>query len=181
MKLLNKVLGENWCIFGITEIPDHEDPTEVYLKRWRLVDFPRLFGIKLHHIRMSDNPETRGLHDHPWSFISIRLRRNYTELRPGVNFLHFSLLNQDRQWTARAGLLSWVFTEKRRRRWSFTRCTDLHAVQLDDTGRGCWTLVLNGPRVREWGFRFPGGEWMPWHQLDGAHARNVRGRAGSVK
>lgn len=166
----------HWGFFGITEIPDHDNPEQVYLKRWRIIESP-WFGVKVHHILLSDNPVTRGLHDHPWSFLSIRLRGNYTELRQGPNFenqLSRGLRGSD------VCLDAGIYRRHTHRFLNVVRSTDLHAVRLRN-GYPCWTLVLNGRRCREWGFRFPGGEWMPWHQLDGAHARNVRGRAGSTK
>lgn len=162
-----------WALFGITEIPDHDDPSRVYLKRWRIVESP-YFGVKVHHIRMSDNPTTRGLHDHPWSFISIRLRGGYHELRPGPNFDRYS-----GPWMLVIGEKRGIYRRHTHRRVNVVRSTDLHAVCLTDD-KPCWTLVFNGPRRREWGFRFPGAEWLPWQQLPGAHARNVRGKAGST-
>lgn len=165
-----------WGVLGITEIPDYADPTKVYLKRWRLIESP-WFGIKVHHIRMSDAPQIRGLHDHPWSFISIRLRRGYSELVPGPFFNSPGA----EPCEAGPGRAFGLYDRRDHRLVNIVRSSDLHAVQLDDEERGCWTLVFNGRRKREWGFQFPGRQWMPWHQLDGPHARNIRGHAGSTE
>lgn len=143
-----------WALFGITEIPDHDDPNKVYLWRLRLIKTP-YFGIKVHNIRMSDNPETCGLHDHPWSFISIQLRGGYDELRPGVNFDRSPVP----RWSAVTGVSYGIYRLRLHRFVNVVRSTDMHAVRIDRWP--CWTLVLNGRRKREWGFRFPGQPWKP--------------------
>lgn len=167
---------KRWQIFGITEIPDHDDPTRTYLKRWRLIETP-LGGIKIHHIMLSDNPATRGLHDHPWDFISIKLKGGYLELTPGP---FFDDTDEERRVTAFEGMNGNVFSVKFSGPFNLVRSTDQHAVRLTDD-KPCWTLVINGPRLRKWGFRFPSGQWTPWDELPGPSARNIRGHAGSVK
>lgn len=132
------------------DVPDYDDPTVTLFTRWRLLDVP-WFGVYVHHLRRSDSPN-RPLHDHPWSFVSFRLWRNYSEVRP----------NED------AWACSWwaKYRSERHRLFSFRRATDLHRVVVDDPDRGCWTLVLRGPRKREWGFQNPGEPWVP-HALAG--------------
>ena len=58
------------------EIPDSDDPTEVYLRRWRLFQTP-LFAFYFHQIFLPDRG--RDLHDHPAPFVSLILRGGYTE------------------------------------------------------------------------------------------------------
>lgn len=165
----------HWGLFGVTEIPDHTDPSKTYLKRWRLLETP-YGGVKVHHIRMSDDPYTRGLHDHPWSFISFRLRRGYHEITPGPFFRSPGA----EPCEAGPGRAFGLYDRRNHRFVNVVRSTDQHAVRLDDEERGCWTLVFNGRRKREWGFQFPGSEWKPWYESNGPQAKNVRGRAGSV-
>ena len=171
-----------WGLFRVIEIPDHDDPTKVYLKRYALIKTP-FFGVKVHHIRMSDRPETRGLHDHPWSFIAFRLRRGYKEWVPSrvYNGVFDTPPDGLRRPTGPAGWIAYVFDQRRHRFVNIVRATDLHAVCLDDEVRGCWTLVLSGRRKREWGFRFPGEEWKPWYESDGPVARNKRGEPAQVR
>lgn len=149
-------MGIRWGLFGKTEIPDREDPSRTYLRRWRLIETP-LGGVKVHHILLSDRPELSGLHDHPWSFVSVQLRGRYHEWVPHP-----------------AG-----GTRVRTHRWvNVVRAEEPHAVII--SRQPCWTLVFNGRRRREWGF-LKDGRWTPWFEVDAPAARNVRGRAGSTE
>lgn len=125
---------------------------EPYLVRYAL-NTP-LFGIKLHHILRSD--EERDLHDHPWSFLSIILAGGYREITPRAGqprgkVEKVTFLGRSREMTWRwygPGSILW-----RPAPW-------LHRLDLppDTTA---WTLVITGPRRREWGFHTVCG-WIPW-------------------
>lgn len=118
-------MSQNWKIAHRRVITDPATGFPI-LRRWTLVETP-LFGIKVHHILVSD-PIARGYHDHPWTFLSIRLRDLYTE--------HVVIGGQQ-------------LTE--RKRISVRRASTLHRVELPD-GAKCWTLVITGPRRNVWGF-----------------------------
>ena len=130
--------GRRWAFFKKYEIFRHDDfaMEEVYLRRWRLIESP-YFGVKIHHIILSD-ADTLGYHDHPWDFISFRLWGNYSERR---------LDARDHEFRSR----STFFVVR--------RAEDLHLVEVDREGKGAWRLVINGPRRRQWGFRYKGGPW----------------------
>jgi hypothetical protein len=91
-------------------------------------------------------------------FVSFKLRGSYTELRLVKN-----ADGSDRTYRTH------------RRRLTLVRTTDMHLVDIDRPA-GVWTLVLNGPRRRVWGFRKPLGTWVPWNQMPGPIAARVKGR-----
>lgn len=96
-----------------------------YVIRWRL-QVPG-GSVRLHHWLGPD--DDRAHHDHPWWFVTLVLRGGYTDRSPG---------GTER---LRAGSV--------RYRPALYR----HTV-VPDPG-GAWTLLVTGPRVRDWGF-WPG-------------------------
>ncbi len=93
-----------------------------YLERWIL-----WFGftVRLHCFLKGD--DDRAYHDHPWWFVTFPLR-DYLEATPDS-------------------------AERRVRRWRphFRRAKHRHIVRLADA-RPVWTLILTGPKCKEWGF-----------------------------
>lgn len=81
------------------------------------------FNLALHHFHKSD---VGDLHDHPWAFVSYLAEGAYLEHR----------------LYSRKVYLAGSF--------NFKRARDFHKVELLTTD--CWSLVLFGPRTREWGF-----------------------------
>lgn len=122
---------------------------DVYMRRWTIV---RLFGLKLMLHKMERPDADRCLHDHPWWFISLVLRRGYMEevMTDGGT--------TDFNWNWPGKLL-------------FRGMMHTHRVSNLPNGP-CWTLVLRGRRRREWGFHTIHG-WMPWRMFD--DERGVRG------
>lgn len=105
-----------------------------YVYRWWVLPRNSKINVYLHKFLRDD--EDRALHDHPWWFISIILWGGYWEVTPdGI----------------------------RRRRWlsvAFRRADHQHRVVLHpgmERLKPCWTLVITGPRTREWGFWCPQG------------------------
>lgn len=127
------------------DIADVANADDTYLRRWYLIETP-WFGIKLHHILRAD--ADRALHDHPWSFVSLILRGGYTEERP---LEHVSSPG-----------FPWLVERIRRRpgRLHRVRADELH--RIDELHGSCWTLVVNGPKRRTWGFSEGPGEWTAW-------------------
>jgi len=109
---------------------------EPYLRRYYLVQ-TRWGSVYLHEIMRSD--EDRDLHDHPWNFVSLVLRRGYTEHLLGghTRYCGFS-------------------------RVIFHRAEDAHKVELSGTGT-TWTLVIVGRKRRDWGFVTSNG-WVQHEQ-----------------
>lgn len=116
-----------WAFMAPYRIPAEGD---VYVQRLRLIETP-LFRIWLHRIYRPDRD--LELHDHPCSFLSIVLCGSYDEqvyrgddfTRPPVA-RHVRWFNLKR--AERPHRISWVSRSP------------------------VWTLVLGGPRRREWGF-----------------------------
>lgn len=120
-------------------------PGSPYMLRWWLVPRNPFFNVYLHKFLRSD--DDRAKHDHPWFFVSILISGRYVEYleRDGV------LCTNHRSSPSIA----------------FRRTTDRHIVELhtvDGKAETCWTILITGPKVREWGFWCPKG-FVPWTQF----------------
>jgi hypothetical protein len=105
------------------------DPECPYMKRW-VLNFGK-FAIRLHHWMGSDDP--RNMHDHAWGFWTFVIRGGYTDVTPS------NIANIGPR-TEHLG------------RWSlkYRPAHHIHTVQTDPSG--AWTILVNGPHVRKWGF-----------------------------
>ena len=123
-----------------------------YMLRWYLIPRNGLLNVYLHKFMRDDDDS--ALHDHPWWFVSVMLRGGYWETRTNSD-PDIPMTNEIRTWRGTGS-------------FAFRRATDRHRVTLSKDGDWqpipCWTLVLTGPRVREWGFHCPKG-FVPWHQF----------------
>ncbi len=126
------------------EVIDNHDAA--YLQRWHLIPRNRWCNIYLHRFIASDDATC---HDHPWGFTSVLLRGVYDEVQP------------HRTTTRRAGSIA------------VRRAQHRHSVRLrrDASGREvpCLSVIITGPRIREWGFWCPGrsgaDRFVPWRQF----------------
>ena len=148
---MSKVIGQRsprWSLFSVFRILNRDGSP--YLTRLRILQTP-WFGIYLHKIHSPD--ADRDHHDHPWSFVSVVLRGGYMEERKvPLPTLH-AIPGEPRQWFwARRWLHRTPFTI------GFRRATDLHRITTLDR-KPTWTLVIVGPRRRDWGFQTDGG-WV---------------------
>lgn len=109
-----------------------------YMRRWFLIPRNRWLNIYLHQFLRDD--DDRALHDHPWWFVSLMVRGQYTEITE----------NGSAGYMRRAPDIAFRSAEHR------------HRIVLGDGT--CWTIVLTGPRVRDWGFWCPQG-FVPWRQF----------------
>jgi hypothetical protein len=135
----------------ITAVDNDGRDTGPYLIRWAITT--PFFGIKLHHILRSD--EDRDLHDHPWSFLSLILRGGYWEhqaIDPAEDPRH------DLRYMNRSPLTYRVWYGPGSILWR--PAPSPHRLELP-AGRSAWSLVITGPKQREWGFRTICG-WIPW-------------------
>lgn len=131
-------------------------PSAPYLLRWYLIPRNAWLNVYLHKFLRDD--DDRALHDHPWAFVSIMLRGGYIEMtdaHPGRHGV--------RGFCACAFCI--VRSVRRAPSIAFRKATHTHRVILFDDGFGkrrpCWTVVVTGPKLREWGFYCPKG-WVPW-------------------
>jgi hypothetical protein len=138
-------------------IANHRTP---YLLRWCLIPRNPLCNIYLHRFLASDDPTC---HDHPWWFVSLLVAGCYDEVQP------------DRITARHAGSLA------------LRRAAHRHSVRLrrDTHGREipCTSIIITGPRVRQWGFWCPGGHradrFVPWRQFGAGGCGEHRNEAQS--
>lgn len=93
-----------------------------YLERWIL-----WFGLTLRVHKFRKGDDERAFHDHPWWFVTVPLKP-YMESTP------------DGRHTVLRRFLPQFRSAKHR-----------HIVRLIDGGP-VWTLILTGPKSKEWGF-----------------------------
>lgn len=95
----------------------------------------------------------RDPHDHPRPFLTLVLRGNY----------------RDESWERISGgtepdeaqIGRMVKERLHAGAFRYRSANHLHIVETDEVG--CWTLVVMGPVVREWGFvRLTTNSWWPW-------------------
>ncbi len=104
---------------------------ELHFKRWRIISSP-WFNVYIHLIAKAD--QDQHMHDHPWSFMSYIIHGGYTEqTTESVNF-------------RRPGSITLNKAE------NFHKILELAAVTR--------TLVITGPRKREWGYRMNENLWV---------------------
>lgn len=141
-----------------------------YLYRYTLLKGPG-FKVMLHRIVRSDGD--RELHDHPWSFLTIMLRGGYYEETEAPNDITYSNGGPTRSAWKPPGTIAWHPAEHRhrvrlRKVWTgeFVNVDDAYGWHSEPVyaEREAWTLVIRGPRRREWGFWTDCG-WQPWKQF----------------
>jgi len=124
-----------------------------YMLRWFLIPRNPLCNIYLHKFLRSD--EDRALHDHPWHFLSLILSGSYQEITE--NFI----------------------TLRQRFSIGFRHASHRHRVVLLDGANNSplsvWTLVITGPRIRDWGFWCPRG-FVGWKEFTATSDRGSVGK-----
>lgn len=106
-----------------------------YMLRWWVIPRNPMLNIFIHKFVRSD--DDRALHDHPWPFMSFLLSGSYQEIT-------------DTSIILRQRFSSGIHKASHRHR----------VVLLEGAQRRelpCWTLVITGPKIREWGFWCPRG------------------------
>lgn len=134
MKLItiDMLFTKKKIIYGCESRGDSQSP---YLTRWEFLS-SKFFAIYLHKFHRSD--DNSSLHDHPWNFIAIPLRRGYNDCT--YNGLRDSEGNP---------------AFNRKRMWPFTihyrPATHIHFVELIDN-KPAWTVIIRFKYIRYWGF-----------------------------
>lgn len=113
-----------------------------YMHRWELLRIGPWLAVYLHKFIGDD--WSLDLHDHPKRFVSIGLRGWYCETRPWG-----AVATTTRMWSA-----PWVRTFP---------AEHVHRITGPTPERPCWTLVIVGRAVREWGF-WTAGRWVQWRR-----------------
>lgn len=149
-----------WALMRSFDIPcgfDEQGGDLLYLRRLRIVQTP-FGGIYLHQINEPD--KDYDPHDHPFNFVSVILKGGYDEI-----------VGDPHKW--------WQAQTVWRNRWSVHRMpiTQAHRI-LNLHQSPTWTLVLVGPRHREWGFwrRTGSGSpifipWQNYHEVSDGQRR----------
>jgi hypothetical protein len=135
-----------WAPFRPFDIPDRNNPSQVYLRRYRIVE-TSLFGVYLHRIYLPD--VDRDPHDHPWKFWSWLLRGAYREA--------VSTLPED----------PGAVHLKTHLRWSLHHMPLHWAHRITHVEPGTTTLVIRGPRRQRWGFWTKNG-FVDWADYEDA-------------
>lgn len=125
-----------------------------YMERYWLLE-SRWLSIKLHWIATPDYD--RHMHDHPWWFASLILRGWYVEQRPMGKEPVFRHDGTEERYGIRRAPGSFAFRAAGARHL-------ISAVHRD----GVWTLFINGPRCRSWGFHTESG-WVYWKDYPSCH------------
>lgn len=134
--------GSRWAFWRWTDVVLEG---ELYLRRLHLFQCP-WFAVMLHWILRPD--ANRDLHDHPVSFLSVVLRGGYLQEVPHEEGEAFRL---------------------ERIRWGqYMPAEGAHRILT--VLPGTLTLVLAGPRRREWGFLTLDG-WVDWRTYQKAGDR----------
>lgn len=138
-----------------------DDP---YMLRWYVIPRNPLLNIYVHRFVRSD--DDRALHDHPWWFVSLILRGQYDEVteRSVTRRRAGTVAFRPAEWRHRVRLLSESLCQSCRGsgvgygqvpdgRWMETDCGVCDgAGEIRHAERGCWTVIVTGPKRRGWGF-----------------------------
>jgi hypothetical protein len=112
--------------------PDHING---YMERFRLAPVEWWLSARVHHILRSDKDD--HFHDHPWAYLTIILRGEYTEVKPCWDKSGF--YNGESRRTYKAGSVMW----RSHNSW--------HRLELPP-GETAWTLFITGRYRQRWGF-----------------------------
>ncbi|TXH46485.1 MAG: hypothetical protein E6Q97_29530 [Desulfurellales bacterium] len=112
-------------------------------------------SILLHHIIRAD--DDGALHDHPWDFTTTILSGGYREKLP----LFWGHKNGEGDGPEQFSRADWWIDANLSRG---AQCLHMIERVQPDT----WTLVMTGPRIREWGFHPAGQPWQSWREYLGA-------------
>lgn len=109
-----------------------------FVRRWTIVA-PSGRGLRIHHFLPATEEFTA--HDHPWAFLTVVVRGGYVDIT-----------SRNGQEVARDAV-----------RAPGIRYRSRHHEHRTLTGeQGAWTIVINGPVRRNWGFWSAAGQWLPW-------------------
>lgn len=119
--------------------------------RWWIIPRNRCFNIYLHKFLRSD--DDRALHDHPWLNVSYLLHGEYVEYS-----IHAGGVQAAVRYVAG--------------QMKFRRAKTAHRIAID---KPCWSLLITGPVIREWGFHCP-ASWRSWKVFTSERDKGEVGR-----
>lgn len=121
------------------------------------------YSVKVHHFLPSG--DDRDVHDHPWAFWTLVLWGYYDDLMAcpecdgdGRTLLGRAGVGRVAYWCPRCDGNRAIVRERMRfGKLRFRPANHAHRTKAGP--RGCWTLVVTGPKVRTWGFWRRGRFW----------------------
>lgn len=126
--------------------------------RWTLLS-TRWGKLMLHHFL--PNADDRATHDHPSPFVTLVLRGGYDDLVPCEPCDGDGWLFPDDPCMDCMARGEVVGDRMRPGMVRYRRAEYAHRTRVLPSG--AWTIVLMGPKQREWGF-FKEGRWWPWRE-----------------
>jgi hypothetical protein len=108
-----------------------------FVRRWAITA-PSGRGVRIHHFL--PNVEEFTAHDHPWWFATFVFRGGYVDVT-----------SESGREIGRDEVRAPAFRLRRE-----------HEHRTITGPEGAWTLVVNGPNERKWGFWSAAGQWLPW-------------------
>ena len=137
---------------NVLYITERDDPTSVYLVRYPIFN-NSVFGLYVHRFLRSDSADP---HDHPFDFVSYVVSGEYTEkLYTNKNVQYYSFgANKDDYLDIEPQI-----NVRKPGSIVFRHAKQAHVVTVpeeiyskDEYQKGTMTIILRGPRRRQWGF-----------------------------
>lgn len=150
MNIIKRIVSIFWRPADIA-IGGADDP---YLLRWFVIPRNPWFNIFLHKFVRDD--DDRALHDHPWWFVSFLIWGRYDEIITGDGTKAIYRDAPSVAWRSATHQHRIVLP----RIIGFDQSSD----EFTDTRQPAWTIVITGPRIREWGFWCPQG-FIHWRDF----------------
>jgi hypothetical protein len=125
-------------------IGPHECPL---MRRW-VIETPA-GSARLHHFLKSD--DTRALHNHPWWFVTFPLSPGgYVDVVPCPGCEEGYVYYKDGSFETCDLCMGGGRSQEHVQAWRlhYRKPGYTHAVLTD----GCWTVIVTGRKLREWGF-----------------------------
>lgn len=153
--------GDNH-VTGLTWGQRVGEPACPYIRRW-VLNVAGVGSLRLHHWTASD--DSRFLHDHAWPFTTLILRGGYTDI------------TEEMCTMCAGGGCMWCSGTGSKRYGEYLSAgmvrhrpaQHVHSVRVEPGG--CWTLMLTGPVVRDWGF-WVDGEWKRMRRFFKEHGHH---------
>lgn len=123
-----------------------------------------LFKIMIHWFHDSDD---ECLHDHPWPFVSLIVKGGYWEYIPGLSIEDYARHLKKIEGIGAYGSVEHV---KWYKPWTilYRSANWIHRIVIDKNNKPV-TLVVTGPKNRNWGFWTTFGWILHSNYLKGTH------------
>lgn len=118
-------------------------------------------SMLLHWLVQPDDDD--ALHDHPWDFESRILSGGYVE-EISDGYGKAQAPDEQNREPDLGPTKTWFWNHDEGEIIT-KKATDLHRIRV--LHPNTWTLVITGPRVREWGFHPAGKPWQDWRSYLG--------------